>query len=273
MVLLLKNSWLARQGLTFSCGEIARWKPECAGDYSILKCGFRVEGLRITQVAGQSPRQLSFPGQTWPSARDFSPTPHTEDYGAATPVRSRGMQDESTVREPLLRVRLEQLRTAEPPFRGLHRGQGRVIDMYVPGSPFGAVISSGTGVLSQHSQAELALSYFVAARLAGLFAVGFFVRASFFDWMACALTIVRISPGKRCSISVQREVLCISTPRRSPRINPASLSALKCCESVDFGIVFSLTVRAVMRALLRHDIHIDSHPVPGRTKRGEFPLP
>ena len=63
--------------------------------------------------------------------------------------------------------------------------------------------------------------------------------------MVCALTIARRSPGKRFSISAQREVLCISTPRRSPWINPASLSALKCSDSVDFGIALSLTVRNV----------------------------
>jgi len=33
---------------------------------------------------------------------------------------------------------------------------------------------------------------------------------------------------KRLSISAHRDVLCISMPRRSPRISPASLSALKC---------------------------------------------
>jgi hypothetical protein len=49
-----------------------------------------------------------------------------------------------------------------------------------------------------------------------------------FNWMLWALTMALISPGKRFSISAQREVLCISTPRRSLRIKPASLSALKC---------------------------------------------
>lgn len=43
-------------------------------------------------------------------------------------------------------------------------------------------------------------------------------------------------PGKRPSISAQREVLCISTPLRSARIRPASRSTLKCCERVDLGI-------------------------------------
>lgn len=51
------------------------------------------------------------------------------------------------------------------------------------------------------------------------------------------------NPGKRLSISAQRDVLRISTPWRSPRIKPASLSALKCCESVDLGIFFSLTFK------------------------------
>jgi hypothetical protein len=52
-----------------------------------------------------------------------------------------------------------------------------------------------------------------------------------------------INPGKRFSISAQRDVFCISTPRRSPRINPASRSTLKCCDSVDFGMFFSLTFK------------------------------
>jgi hypothetical protein len=60
------------------------------------------------------------------------------------------------------------------------------------------------------------------------------------DWIWCALTIAAIRPGKRRSISVHREVLCISTPLRSPRIKPASRRTLKCCESVDFGISFSV---------------------------------
>src|SRR5882757_9074191 len=72
------------------------------------------------------------------------------------------------------------------------------------------------------------LHLFLAVRRAGLFAADFFARASPFDWMACALTMAPINPGKRCSISAQRDVLCISTPRRSPRISPASLSSLKC---------------------------------------------
>src|SRR5271156_336456 len=84
-----------------------------------------------------------------------------------------------------------------------------------------------------------------AERVDDRLAASFSARASALDWMPCALTIARISPGKRSSISAQREVLCISTPRRSPRISPASLSALKCCESVDFGIALSLTVRNI----------------------------
>ena len=75
---------------------------------------------------------------------------------------------------------------------------------------------------------EGVLYLFVSARLAVLCAARFFPCASSLDWMACALTIARISPGKRCSSSVQREVLWTSTPRRSPRISPASLSSLKC---------------------------------------------
>ena len=61
--------------------------------------------------------------------------------------------------------------------------------------------------------------------------------------MVCAVTIARINPGKRCSSSAQRETLRISTPWRSLRIRPASRRILKCCESVDFGIALSLTVR------------------------------
>ena len=63
------------------------------------------------------------------------------------------------------------------------------------------------------------------------------------DWIFSAPTIAVSSPGKRLSISVQRDVFCISTPTRSERISPASRRALKCCDSVDFGIAFSLTVR------------------------------
>jgi hypothetical protein len=72
-----------------------------------------------------------------------------------------------------------------------------------------------------------------------------------------------ISPGKRFSISTQREVFCISTPRRSPRINPASLRALKCCERVDFGMACSLTFRK-FEQFCEHpepdDIGKDRHP-------------
>src|SRR5271154_4992594 len=89
------------------------------------------------------------------------------------------------------------------------------------------------------------LTYFLTNRLDDLLAASFFAFASSFDWMLCALTIASSSPGKRSSISAQREMLCISTPGRSPRISPASLSALKCCESVDFGIALSLTVRNI----------------------------
>src|ERR1700730_5326934 len=57
----------------------------------------------------------------------------------------------------------------------------------------------------------------------------------------CALRMAGIKPGNRFSSSSQREVFCISTPRRSPRIRPASLRALKCWDNVDLGISFSLT--------------------------------
>ena len=65
------------------------------------------------------------------------------------------------------------------------------------------------------------------------------------DWpcpsIRWALMIAATRPGKRPSTSVQREVLCISTPWRSERIRPASRSTLKCCDSDDFGIVRSST--------------------------------
>ncbi len=64
--------------------------------------------------------------------------------------------------------------------------------------------------------------------------------AAAFAWMPCALMIAPIRPGKRPSTSAQRELLCISTPRRSDRIRPASLSTLKCWDRDDFGIVRSL---------------------------------
>ena len=51
--------------------------------------------------------------------------------------------------------------------------------------------------------------------------------------------MAEISPGKRLSISAQRDVLCISTPCRSLRIRPDSLRTLKCWESVDFGMPLS----------------------------------
>src|SRR4051812_31965657 len=63
------------------------------------------------------------------------------------------------------------------------------------------------------------------------------------DWILCAWMIALINPGKRCSISAQREVFCISTPRRSPRIKPAWRKAVKCWERVDFGMSLSTTVR------------------------------
>jgi hypothetical protein len=62
-------------------------------------------------------------------------------------------------------------------------------------------------------------------------------------WTLWALTMAAINPGKRFSTSEQRDVFCISTPRRSPRIKPASRRALKCRERVDLGMVLSLTFR------------------------------
>ena len=70
-------------------------------------------------------------------------------------------------------------------------------------------------------------------RLAGPVGRGFL--SSWPDWILWAVTMAAIRPGKRLSISAQREVLRISTPRRSPRIKPASRRALKCWESVDLG--------------------------------------
>jgi hypothetical protein len=52
-----------------------------------------------------------------------------------------------------------------------------------------------------------------------------------------------IRPGKRRWSSSQRLTLRISTPRRSLRINPASLSTLKCWDSVDFGMHWSVIWR------------------------------
>jgi hypothetical protein len=73
-----------------------------------------------------------------------------------------------------------------------------------------------------------------------------YVQPFAFSLFACALyafTIPAINPGKRCSISLHRDVFCISTPRRSLRIKPASRSALKCWESVDLGTAFSRTFK------------------------------
>ena len=49
--------------------------------------------------------------------------------------------------------------------------------------------------------------------------------------------------GKRLLSSAQREVLCISTPRRWLWIRPASRRALKWRERVDLGIFFRLTFK------------------------------
>src|SRR5467141_3828546 len=84
------------------------------------------------------------------------------------------------------------------------------------------------GKSSANGEKSRVLYSFFSACLALLCAARFFPCASSLDWMACALTMARISPGKRCSSSVQRDVLWTSTPRRSPRISPASLSSLKC---------------------------------------------
>ena len=93
--------------------------------------------------------------------------------------------------------------------------------------------------------------FYFGARLAGRFGRGILARASRADWMVCAVSIARINPGKRCSSSAQREMLCISTPWRSLRIKPASRRILKCCDSVDFGIALSLTVRKFVRVRIR----------------------
>jgi hypothetical protein len=72
--------------------------------------------------------------------------------------------------------------------------------------------------------------------------------------LSCALTIALISPGNLFSISRHRDVIRISTPTRSPRISPASRSALKCCDKVDLGILFSLTFKKLEQ--------ICGHPAP-----------
>lgn len=83
-----------------------------------------------------------------------------------------------------------------------------------------------------------------AERFAGFLVTGRLARASA-DSMACALRIARINPGKRFSISAQREVFCIWTPCHSPRIRPFSRRTLKCWERVDLGMDRLLTVRKV----------------------------
>ena len=88
------------------------------------------------------------------------------------------------------------------------------------------------------------LTYFFSPLLGTDFRLFALLRRGFrMDWIWCALTTAAIRPGKRRSISVHREVLCISTPLRSPRISPASRRTLKCCESVDFGMSFSVTFK------------------------------
>lgn len=71
--------------------------------------------------------------------------------------------------------------------------------------------------------------------------------------------MAEIKPGKRFSISAQRDVLCISTPLRSPRINPASRSALKCWESVDFGMFRSLTFEKFEQVCERSEAAISTY--------------
>src|SRR6266571_1087826 len=77
-------------------------------------------------------------------------------------------------------------------------------------------------------------------RAAGLRLPACAARMAVFCCAACAARMAGSSPGKRRSISVQRDEFCISTPRRSLWIRPASRSTLKCCESVDLGTAFSL---------------------------------
>ena len=91
------------------------------------------------------------------------------------------------------------------------------------------------------------------------------------SWILWALTMAVINPGKRLSISAQREVLCISTPRRSPRIKPASLRALKCWERVDLGMVFSLTFRNSSNSANSPSLRCGQRwpPAQGRRARGE----
>ena len=77
--------------------------------------------------------------------------------------------------------------------------------------------------------------------------------------------IAGIRPGKRSCTSGQREVLCISTPRRSERIRPASRSTLKCWESDDFGMARSPTLEKAWQvceqaapAIEGHDVSVDT---------------
>src|SRR6185369_10077584 len=118
-------------------------------------------------------------------------------------------------------------------------------------------------------------SYFAAAGLAGRYGIGIFARASPAAWMVCAVTIARINPGKRCSSSLHREMLCISTPWRSLRIRPASRRILKRCESVDFGIALSLTVGKFEQLRGHSCATISAYMASrtGRTARGGFPPP
>ena len=111
--------------------------------------------------------------------------------------------------------------------------------------PFREIIPESAVELKQRlvRRLQVGRSLYFANRFAACFGARFFARNPSADWIVCAVTIARINPGKRCSNSVQREMLCISTPCRSLRIKPASRRILKCCESVDFGIALSLTVR------------------------------
>ena len=48
-------------------------------------------------------------------------------------------------------------------------------------------------------------------------------------------------------LSTSRRVVHLNATARSPRTRPASRRALKCCDSVDFGMVFSLMVEKVVQ--------------------------
>ena len=123
-------------------------------------------------------------------------------------------------------------------YGNISRGLGTLAGWWIGAvAVSGCKISVGDRTSGHLSQARLARAW-MDLGFASLFA-----RACRSACNLCALIIAVIRPGNRSSISLQRGVLCISTPRRSPRIRPASRSALKCWDSVDLGIVFSLTLR------------------------------